>query len=897
MCRKSVKESYLPVLSKQKTYHISFSLMAIFLVFVMASCSTKKNSFTRRLYHNLTAHYNVYWNGKEALKQAEQDLQLAVKDNFNMILPVFNYGTEAESKTISPLLDRAIEKGSKTILKHSMRFGGKEYVRWIDDAYLLIGKAYFYKRDFFSARRSFSFIMREYESNPIKYEAMLWLARTYIEMEQYEKSGPLLNLIQADIDQGKGNVPMNVFKEQALVTADHFIRQEKYDQAIVYLYDGILDAGNKELKTRARFILAQIYQEEGDLAQASQLYAEVIRRNPPYDMAFQAKINMARAYESDFGDSRVIIKQLTKMLRDDKNKDYLDQIYFALAEVSFKDQQDSLGIEYLKLSVARSVTNNYQKSASALMLADIFFEIPEYESAQAYYDTAVNFLPEDYPNYEEIKNKAGKLSDLVSNLQVVYVEDSLQRLAVMPEQERFKVIDQIIYDLIEEERRQREAEELAQNMATFSQGQSGFNMGQPIGGGKWYFYNPNTMSNGFTEFVRKWGNRKLEDLWRLKDKQIIIYEPDEILDEQLDSLAQAGDTLGIKALDPHNREYYLKNIPFSEQALAKSNKAIAEALYNLGLIYAEGLDNSIKSIESYEELLQRYPDYPQKLKVYYRLYRLYLTLGNSERADYYRDIIVNDHPDSDYAMIILDPDYYKTLQAKETELASLYSQAYQAYERGQYFTVISDADRAVRLYGDSVELIPKFLYLKALSVGRVDVVDSLAVVLRNIVKKYPDSEVKPLAQNLLDYISRDRPDLGTGVQTVKTDSVFKSPYTYTPNDIHLYLLVVKRQAVKLNAIKVRISDHNKNYFGLRQLTVNSLLLDENRYMITVGNFDDAADALSYYRKTSGDPYVFAELGSGNYTEAVISMKNYPVFYKDKNMVLYRKFFEIEYLNK
>lgn len=879
-----------------KAYRFSGLLLTIILVSILASCSTKKNSFTRRLYHNLTSHYNVYWNGKEALMQAEKELQDAIQENYTTILPMFNYGTEIESKTVTPLLDRTIEKGSKTVLKHSMRFGGKEYVKWIDDAYLLIGKAYFYKQDYFSARRSFSFIMREYENEPIKYNAMLWLARTYIEMAQFEKSEPLLNLVLSDM-QGGENIPSGVYNDFALVYADNFIKQGYYDYAIDYLYDVIGGTANKELRTRARFILAQIYQEAGNLDQASVLYTEVIRRNPPYQMAFQSKINLARTYEAENGDSRAIIKYLTKMLRDDKNKEFLDQIYYALADVAFKDNIDTLGIDYLRLSVARSVNNNYQKSKSALDLADIYFLVPEYELSQAYYDTAVSYLPEDFPNYEEIKNKADKLSQLVRNLQVVMVEDSLQMLAAMSENERFRVIDKIITELVREEQRQREAEILERNAPIFGQGQTGFGSVAPIGGPKWYFYNPNTLSNGYSEFQRKWGNRKLEDLWRLKDKQVISFEEDELFEAALDSLEMLGDTFGMLALDPHNREYYLKNIPFSDEELEKSNKAIADALFNLGLIYAEGLNNFEKSVESYEDLIRRYPDDPNILKVYYQLYRLNLRMGNSAQADHYKNLIISDYPDSDYAMIIQNPDFYKNMEAKETELTALYSKTFEAFERGQYFTVISNSDRALGNYGDTSDLIPKFHYLRALSLGKVDVVDSLAVALKVIVKKYPNSEVKPLAQNLLDVISRDRPDLATAsASQQQQDAGFTSPYTYSPDGIHLYLLVVKRQAIKLNAMKVKLSDHHKKYFSTKELTINSVLLDDNNYLITVGNFADAAAALGYMKITSGDPYVFSDLGSGNYTESVISMKNYPIFYKDKNVNLYEQFFEMNYLN-
>mgnify|MGYP006293911907 FL=1 len=207
--------------------HFSHRFIAVLLLFsaivFLISCSTKKNTFTRRVYHNLTAHYNVYWNGKEALLEAENELANNADDNYNRILPVFNYGSESDANSIAPLLDRAIEKGSKTILKHSMEFGGKEYVKWIDDAYMLIGKSYFYKRDYYSARRSFNFVMKNYDESSIRYDAMLWLARSYIALESFEKAEPLLNLVQKDALDGK--VPNNAMRELPLVYANYLIIQ------------------------------------------------------------------------------------------------------------------------------------------------------------------------------------------------------------------------------------------------------------------------------------------------------------------------------------------------------------------------------------------------------------------------------------------------------------------------------------------------------------------------------------------------------------------------------------------------------------------------------------------------------------------------------------------------
>ncbi len=859
-------------------------------ILALVSCSTKKNTFTRRVYHNLTAHYNVYWNGKEALLEAEEELEKNADDNYNMILPVFKYGSESDANSVAPLLDRAIEKGSKTILRHSMEFGGKEYVKWIDDAYMLIGKSYFYKQDYYSARRSFNFVMKNFDGSSVRFDAMLWLARSYIALESFEKAEPLLNLVQKDALDGK--VPNSAMRDLPLVYANYYIMQEKYEKSIEYLYEALEFDPKKDLKTRLKFILAQIYQKNENYTEASELYRQVIRRNPEYDMAFQAKINLAMSYTTGTGSRNDIVKILNKMLKDEKNKDYQDQVYYALAEIALKNDNDTLGIHYLKLSVRTSVSNNYQKATSALRLADLYFEIPKYENAQAYYDTAIQFLPKDYPNYELVQRKTDKLSDLVTNIQTIHLEDSLQYVASLPEDERLVLISQIIENLKEEERLQREREQMASQNAQFMGSNMGGGFGSSGSEGKWYFYNPAALSQGFTDFNQKWGRRKLEDLWRLKDKQIITYEPEEIAEVSLDSIA--GDSAVLLAKDPHKPEYYLKDLPLTEDDIEESNDKIIDAYYNLGLIYKEGLDNPVKAVGSYEELLRRYPDNKYQLKAYYQLYRLFLELNDQEKVAYYKNMILNNYPDSDYANIIRDPDYYNQLQEKQNRMAAFYSETYNDYINGSYFTVIENADLAIAEFGDSASMIPKFAYLKALSIGHVDIVDSLVSSLKTVINKYPESEVEPLAQNILSYIVKDRPEFGDGDVSQEQDSVINFPYTYDPQATHLYVLIVKKQAVKLNPIKVKISDFDQKYFRLVDLSINSVLLDRNQYLITVGNFDDARKAINYYNAISNNRYVFSDLPQGNYEQFVISSENYPVFYKDKDIALYKMFFEKYY---
>jgi tetratricopeptide (TPR) repeat protein len=862
-------------------------------VLFAVACSTKKNTFIRRAYHNLTSHYNVYWNGRESLREAELELQQKVKDNYNEVLPVYNYGTKQEAQAYNQKYDRAIQKASIAIQKHSMVFDGKERVKWIDDCYMMIGQAYFYKHEYLSARRTFNYIIREYGENQIKYDAMLWLSRTYVETGEFEKAEPLLNLVDNEITEE--NVPYRILQELPQVYAHHYVKQNKYDEAVAFLYDAISYNPKRQLKTRMMFILAQIFELKGDLNRASGLYKDVVKRNPVYDMAFQAKLNMARSFDATSGDSKEIVKILTKMLKDDKNKDYQDQIYYALAEVAMKESDIPLAIEYLRKSVSSSTNNNYQKAKSSLAIADLFFAIPKYEEAQAYYDTAMMFIPNDYPDYTTIAAKTQVLSELVVNLITIQREDSLQQLVRMPEAERNAVIDRLIKLYQEEQERLAELKELEQAIDAQQNipGFSGPSTGMPIGGGEWYFYNPATKDYGYNEFLRKWGRRKYEDLWRLSNKTTVAYvsaSPDEFTAD-----STLTDTLIAASNNPLDREYYLKDLPFSDEALATSNESILEAYFNLGKIYHEGLEDYLESNTALAILNDRFPENQHELQSFYYLYKNYFNLGEIDQSEYYKNLIIQKYPDSDYAKVLSDPEYYAKIAAEKGKVEELYEQTWNAYKDEQYFMAIAWADMALTTYGDSIPLAPKFAYLKAIARGKIEVIDTLVADLNDIIDLYPGSEVKPLAQDLLASLARTNPELG--IEPVSMEEEPEEPaslYELETDRPHLFMMVIDSREVRLNPLKVKISDFNQKNYSIKNLTVNSMVLSNKYYLVTVGNFGDSFNAMDYFNMITPDEYVYSDLKPGTYENFVISTNNYSTFFKEKDLEGYRVFFNENY---
>jgi TolA-binding protein len=841
------------------------------------------------------------------IREGVKDLNKSVKDNYALVLPVYNYGDQASATKMNQYADIAIKKASKTINKHSMVFNRREYVRWIDDAYMLIGKAYFYKQDYPMARRTFEFVIKTYNYDEIKYEAMLWVARSNSQDGQFDKAESMLDMLLGKLV--KGEVPSKYELPINLEYAQMHILKKTYDAAIMYLERALELHPPSLMATRCRFILGQIHQSNGELDDASKYYVKVIKRAREYEMEFNAKINLAQCYNAKTGDREFILSKLNKMLKDDKNTEFRDQIYYALANIAMKDGDTALGIEYFKTSVASSTKNNYQKAISSLSLADLYFERKEYTDAQYYYDSTMLFIPMDFSNYKELAKKTTTLTELVKNLQVIQKQDSLQRLAAMPEDKLNKIIDKIIQNLIAEERK-KQMEEQQRAMGQYLYGQNANQEQAAMGGskeGKWYFYNPTLMSTGFTTFRRKWGQRRLEDNWFLGDKTLAAFSEETKNEEDTTGMASDSTKAGKKGLakskNPKERAYYLPDIPTTKEMIQASNDMIVEAYYQAGFIFVEGLGDYGNAVLTFEKLLERFPDNKYKMQSAYELCILYRQLQNDPQSDYYKNQILTLYPTSDYAKLLVNPEYYKELGARKSEASRLYDDTYRAFTNQQYYMVINNGDMARSKFSTDTNLIPRFEYLRALALGKIEVVDSLVNSMKKIIATYPKSDVKPLAEDVLAFLG----PTGTGVsveenQEKGSDSIRTAPavvpadlYTFDSKAVHFYVLIVNDNLVDVDALKIKLSDYNSKYHDLENLNVNSLVLDEGRQMITVSSFNNSQTAMIYIMGIRDSKYIFTRLqNAGEYHDFVISVENYPIFYRNKDAAQYVRFFEKNY---
>ena len=477
------------------------------------SCSRKKETWTSRSYHQTTAKYNGYFYAKNSIAEGIFTLESNYEENWKEVLPVFIIGTDKDSKSIYPQMDRAIEKSSAVIDRHSMVIKKQEENKWIKYNYFVIGQAYFYKHNFDEARKIFDFIIKQYKDDPIKNEAIVWLARTRMELDDMGKALSLLKLLD---DESK--LSQDLISDFRATYADYYIRQELYNKAIISLEESIRVTKKKDRKARLTFILAQLNEIEGQSATAISNYKKVVKLHPEYEMVFYASINQALAFRFRDGESESIKKLLNKMLKDHKNVDYYDQIYYAMAEIELTEGNKDLAIEYFIKSTEVSISNTEQKGISFMTLGNIYLEDKVYKKAKVYFDSTIIFLPREHADYEAIEDLDKGLSELIVNLDILQLQDSLIWLAGLTQKEREDIIIALI--AAEEEAEDQRLLALAngdnedyngnvnKSVPLSSQGNASGNSGD------WYFYNPNTMSSGYSEFRQRWGDRKLKDDWR-----------------------------------------------------------------------------------------------------------------------------------------------------------------------------------------------------------------------------------------------------------------------------------------------------------------------------------------------------------------------------------------------
>ncbi len=854
-----------------KTKNILIVTSVVLLLLVVFGCSRKKNRFTSRAYHNTTSRYNWYFNANEIKKANETKLYEQHQDDYSEILPLFIYPTEEQSKAMYPDMDAIIEKTSTLIHRHSMFIKKEEHNRWVDDSYMLMGIARFYKYEHYIAEEVFEYVAKAYKKKDERFLALVWLARTYMEVDDMNKAESYLTLID---EQGCPKQYKSIYNA---VYADYYIRKRNYDDAISRLEKSIKFTKKRKDKRRYNYVLAQLWLKKKEYSKASEYFTAVIKLKPEYDMMFNAKISRALSFDNGSEDSEGIKKMLKKMVKDKKNVEFLDQIYYALADIAFKEDDEPLGIKYLQKSAAMSVSNNKQKALSYLRLGELFYEKPDYLASQAYYDSCLTVLPEDYERFDQIEARTKSLTELVKNILIVEKQDSLQKLAG-DEAYRQKVIADLIEQAKEEERL-KEIEEQSNVILENNIPDINANVNNT---GKWYFYNQTTMGFGFTDFKQNWGNRKLEDNWRRSNKTTVATFEDDLVN--LDSIPT--DSAGNKINPKTTEEYYLAQIPLNDSALNISHNKIIEALYAMGNIYRENFQDYKNAIISFEDLVARYDTCRYKLPSWYNLYRISLLIDDDVLKEKYKRLILDNYPDSEYARIIQDPTYNKVTRENRKRVNNYYSIVYDIYRNRAYEKVLIRCEKAKSIFADN-HIQDRFDFLAAMAIGHTNVVDSFKLALQNVITRHPQSEVSVEAKRILDLIEK-----GVDINLSEDEpGAIKVPYTHKFNDEFHFVLMVPGKDKKTNKYKVDISNFNQKYYSKKSLNVSNIMVDPTTQIIIVKKMQGYDAAIDYYKSFKLNKEQLTDINATGYQYFLISKENFILFYKNKDIKGYTKFFK------
>ena len=866
----------------------------------LAACSTKKNTAGSRFWQAFNTRYNVYYHGKTNYDEQIKKLENDYEDDYSQ--HVFVHPAEAYSNPKSPQpsasFDRTIEKMQKAISLHSIKKKPKkksgkgsdpkyqewmkrdEYNPFLHNAWYLMAKSQYMKGDFLSSAATFRYISRHFSwKTDLAVEAQVWEALSYCAMGWTTEADNVLAHIHPDqIEDSRVKGLAN------LAFADYYIKNKQYDEAVPYLAQAVQKAGGAQ-KVRLNFLLGQLYEENEQYDLAYDAFKQAgSNASSSYRTKFNARIKQSAVFHGDNIEGEV--RGLRNMTRYDRNKEYLDQIYYAIGNLYLSKQDTVKAVENYVLAAKKSTRNGIDKAISQLKLGGIYFDQHKYDLAQPCYSEAVPQLSEDYPNYKMLKQRSDVLDELAVYSQNVTLQDSLLRLAKMTPEEQSAVIKKIIEDLKKKEKEEKENAEREEYLA--QQQAKGNNLNnnnanapqqfQMNNDKSWYFYNTATKNAGKTQFQQQWGNRKLEDNWRRRNKNTFSLDDGNDDMAMSDTLTQGADTTATaltkeeqeklkRSEDPHYEEYYLKQIPKTDEEIQTSNDVIQEGLYNMGLILKDKMEDLPAAATEFEKLLERYPDNTYRLDTYYNLYLLHKRAHNELEAEKYRRLILSDFAESEYGIAMKDPNYLENLKRMDVEQEKLYDKAYNAYLRNDNATVHQTYAYVSETFPLS-KIMPKFMFIDALSYVTERNSDKFKETIKAMLERYPDTDITPMASAMLKGLNQGRKINGSGSNmrgmfwstrlsndsTAGAEDIEKqfTPFSQGKNKPQYFVLVYSTDSVSPNQLLYEVARHNFNAFVVKDFDLEQMNFGSLGLLIVKGfaNYREVSHYRTVYEEDS-----------------------------------------------
>lgn len=921
-------------MKQQNTFHYALGFVFLTIALILTGCSTQKNTAQSRWWHAFNAKYNTYYNGTLAYIDGSLEKETENKDNYTEQIPLYTVSNKNSREIGKANFDRAIEKCEKAIHQHSIKrrpewtknrrktakdiewLSRREYNPFLWKAWMLMGRSQFYQGDFESAAATFSYMSRLYATQPAIYgKARAWLAKCYIEQNwNYDAEDVIRNML-------RDSIHWRAQKEWDYTFADYYIHTGNAEQAIPYLRKVISHEMRRKQKAREWYLMGQLQASIGNKKEAYKAFRHVIRQNPPYELAFNARIAMTEVMAKD--NAGKMINRLKRMAASDNNKEYQDQIYYAIGNIHLSRKDTLQAITAYEKGNQKSTRNGIEKGVLLLHLGDLYWTKEKFSDARRCYGEAIGLLDKDRKDYQQLANRSKVLDELVPYTDVVQLQDSLQQLARMSEKERNAAIDRVIDALKkkEKEERNRKAEEeaestLRQDSGNFANNNNFASSNSPQknnensantpANGQWYFYSPLTVSQGKAQFQKLWGKRDNVDNWQRINKTVVANAAgaEEMTDEQRDSLAQAAEqeellkqTSDSAVNDPHRREYYLAQIPFTPEQLAESNKLLEDGLYHAGVIFKDKLDNLPLSRKSLQRLVNNHPDYAHLDDAYYHLYLLYSRERKPEMAQTYLQKLKAEYPESQWTTLLSDPYYAENAKRGVQIEDSLYTLTYQAFRDGEYDKVERNAQISRNRFPDGANR-DKFLFIGGLSKLNDGDIKSCLADLKEVVSKYPDSRLSEMAGMIINGVDAGRRLYGgkfdlndvwtrRSIELNDRDTTRQKGYSPERNASFVFLLAYDPDKTNENQLLFEMAKYNFTSYMARYFDINIEDL-EGLHRMQISGFNSYDEARQYANAVYQQPAIKRLLG--NVRAYVISEPNLKLLGTSHTYEEYEKFY-------
>lgn len=771
-------------------------ILLLALAVTLPGCSSKKrkNTATTRAYHSFFARYNTFYNGDVAYQKGVTSQIGSHKDNYLEQLPlliVSNKNTQGIGKSD---FDRAIEKSQKAIKTHSIKrkpkrpvgkkltpkqkrfYSKKEFNPFLWRAWFMMANSQFHKGEFTEAASTYIYISRLYEEDrKLVAMARIGLAHCYVEMDWLYEAEDLLQRIQRD------TVPSSLKEEFAHAKGNLLIKQEKYKDAVEEISKGLKRKEISSLeKAREHYLIGQLHAKSGNKKAAYKSFGKVISKSPPYELEFNARIRQTETATDE--NHKKILSKLKRMSKSPKNKEYLAQIYYAIGNIHMSQKDTAEAIKAYETGVVEGASSGYGTGMLHLSLAKIFWEQEKFSKSYENYSKAIPMLNEETPGYDEMKFRNDVLGDLVKYTDVVEKQSELLYWATLPPEKLNPIIDK----LIEEEKRKEELRKKAEkklerensNELDKATTQAGMTIVDQNEKQQWYFYNPQTVAQGIRSFKQKWGNRQLKDYWRFSHEIASLMTSHEtedsiaadslVVDSLMNDSIAVGDSIDIAvndslSTDPTTREYYIQQIPVTEEQKEKAHKALSDALYEAGVRFKDKVNDKRLTLSYLERLANEYKEHEKLADTYYQLFVACSRWEEPEKADYYKTLLMSNYPDSSITKRIQEPDFFETAATRKHNEDSMYVKAYTHYKNLEYADVEAEDSIAGKRYPKGNHRA-RFMFINAMAKMYSGKHKEAMEVLAELVGSFPSDSISRIAGEISTGLKEGRL-LRSGIST------------------------------------------------------------------------------------------------------------------------------------